>query len=146
MHILFNFTLMRVLLTIIFVFSFCAIFSIEKKMTITFEQTAILKNSVNFKSGEKPNPAWFNFKRKQTNRKKIIAAALAFPLPFGWIGVHRLYLGTKPYIPLIYAGTLGGCLGILPLIDFINLVSNKDISHFHNNPHIFMWVDNEPKK
>jgi TM2 domain-containing membrane protein YozV len=136
---------MRVFLTILFVFSFCTIFSINLKITTGLEQI-VFKNNSAFNSGKKPNPAWFNFKRKQNNRKKIIASILAFPLPFGWIGVHRLYLGTKPYIPLIYAGTLGGCVGILPLIDFINLVTNKDISRFQNNPHIFMWVDNEPKK
>ena len=59
-------------------------------------------------------------------RKKVIAAVLAFPLPFGILGLHRIFLGTKPYIPFVYIGTLGGCLGILPLIDFIAILSSKE--------------------
>lgn len=96
-------------------------------------------------SGEKPNPVVLRFFKKQNQRKRIIASTLAFPLPFGFLGLHRIYLGTKPYVPLIYVGTLGGCAGILPMIDFCNLVSNKDISRFQANPHIFMWVDNDKK-
>lgn len=34
-------------------------------------------------------------------------------------GVHRLYLGTEAKIPVIYTLTLGGGIGILPLIDTI---------------------------
>ena len=79
---------------------------------------------------------------KTTKHRKTIAAILAFPLPFGVLGLHRLFLGTKPYIPFAYLGTLGGCFGILPLIDFINiLLSDKDIyKNFENNPKVFMWV------
>lgn len=95
---------------------------------------------------QKPNPVWFKFLKKQKDHKKLVASVLAFPLPFGILGIHRLYLGTEPYVPLIYVGTLGGCAGLLPLIDFIILVSNKDISRFKNDPHVFMWVDNEAKK
>ena len=105
-----------------------------------------LENEVFLSAGKKPNPFRLNFFKKQNGRKKVIAAMLAFPLPFGFLGAHRIYLGTKPYIPLVYVGTLGGCAGLIPLIDFINLVCSKDISRFQNNPHIFMWIDNEPKK
>lgn len=94
----------------------------------------------------KPNPVWFGFLKKHSQRKRAIASALAFPVPFGFLGAHRIYLGTKPYIPVVYVGTLGGCAGILPLIDFVTLLSNKDISRFQQNPRIFMWVDNEAKK
>lgn len=97
-------------------------------------------------AGHKPNPAWRGFLKKQNKRKKVIASALAFPVPFGFLGIHRIYLGTKPFIPVVYVGTLGGCAGILPMIDFVTLVSNKDISRFQANPRIFMWVDNEAKK
>src|ERR1035437_8125100 len=100
-----------------------------------------------FKNGEyhNPNPIWFNFFKKQTNRKKIISTLLAFPIPGGILGLHRIYLGTKPYVPLIYIFTLGGGLFILPIIDFCVLVLNKDISRFENDPRIFMWIDNEKK-
>jgi TM2 domain-containing membrane protein YozV len=74
--------------------------------------------------------------------KKLIAAVLAFPLPFGFLGLHRIYLGTKPYMPFAYVGTIGGCFGILPLIDFITILTTKKekLKAFENNPRIFMWV------
>ena len=74
--------------------------------------------------------------------KKLIAAILAFPLPFGILGLHRIYLGTKPYMPYAYIGTLGGCLGIIPLIDFISILATKkeDLQRFENNPKVIMWI------
>ena len=73
--------------------------------------------------------------------RKFAAAILAFPLPFGILGCHRVYLGTKPYVPFAYIGTLGGA-GILSLIDFCTIVfSKKDkLKDFENNPRVFMWV------
>ena len=77
---------------------------------------------------------------KIVRRKRLISALLAFPLPFGIIGLHRVYLGSEPYIPIAYVGTLGGAFGILPLIDFIVICRNKDISKFINNKKLMMWV------
>ena len=73
--------------------------------------------------------------------KKGIALILAFPFPFGMLGLHRIYLGTKPYMPFAYIGTLGGCFGILPLIDFISILTADDeaLKRFENNPKVFMW-------
>lgn len=77
---------------------------------------------------------------KLKKRKRIIAALLAFPFPFGIIGLHRIYLGTKPFIPLVYIATLGGCVGILPLIDFFVLLTKKEVDPYLNNEQVFMWV------
>jgi len=52
-----------------------------------------------------------------------------------------LYLGTKPIVPIIYALTLGGGFGILPLVDLIYIISAKDIENLKNNDKIFMWID-----
>lgn len=73
--------------------------------------------------------------------RKLIAAVLAFPVPFGWIGGHRVYLGTQPYVPVAYALSVGGCFGLLPLIDFVVIVSSdpEKIKSFENNPKLFMW-------
>ena len=73
--------------------------------------------------------------------RKLISAILAFPFPFGILGLHRIYLGTKPYMPFVYVGTLGGCFGILPLIDFICILIADDetLKSFANNPKVFMW-------
>ena len=79
-------------------------------------------------------------KDKLKRRKKIFATLLAFPVPFGIIGLHRIYLGTKPYVPLVYIATLGGAAGIVPFIDFIVLLLEKDISKYENNPNIIMWA------
>jgi hypothetical protein len=92
----------------------------------------------------KPSPVWVKFFKRKINRKKAIAAILAFPIPGGILGLHRIYLGTEPYVPLIYIFTLGGGL-ILPIADFCVLISNKDISRFEKHKGIFMWIDNEKK-
>ena len=91
----------------------------------------------------RPNPFYFHLKKKSNAGKKAIAATLAFPLPFGVIGLHRIYLGTKPYVPLIYVGTIGGAVGILPFIDFWTILCTKDINSFKENPHVFMWIEHQ---
>jgi len=78
---------------------------------------------------------------KLNRRKKIISSILAFPFPFGIIGLHRIYLGSKPYVPLAYIASLGGELGIIPFIDFMVLISSKDVKKFQDNPNLIMWSD-----
>jgi TM2 domain-containing membrane protein YozV len=66
---------------------------------------------------------------------------LAFPFPFGIVGLHRIYLGTSPHVPVVYIGTLGGVLGILPFIDFCVLILDKDFDRYIENKKVFMWVN-----
>ena len=73
-------------------------------------------------------------------KKKSIASVLAFPFPFGFMGAHRVLLGTKPWVPIVYVATFGGCFGLIPLIDFLVITFDKDIGQYENNPHIFMWI------
>lgn len=89
---------------------------------------------------KKPNPVFTLFKKKQRLNKKITAATLAFPFPFGIVGLHRIYLGTKPYVPVAYIGTVGGVFGILPLIDFFKITFDKDLEQYQNNGKVFMWI------
>ncbi len=89
----------------------------------------------------RPNPILQLIKKKQKKNKRIVAAILAFPFPFGIVGLHRIYLGTSPHVPVVYIGSLGGIFGILPFIDFCVLVLDKDIDRYINNPKIFMWVN-----
>lgn len=70
--------------------------------------------------------------------KRIVAIALCVTL--GPFGMHRLYLGTQPQVPAMYAVTLGGGLGVLTVIDLFHLVFSKDISRFKNNPKVIMWA------
>jgi TM2 domain-containing membrane protein YozV len=74
------------------------------------------------------------------NKKRLISAMLAFPFPFGFMGAHRVMLGCKPWVPIVYMATFGGCFGVLPMIDFCAILFTKDIKQYENNPHIFMWL------
>lgn len=89
---------------------------------------------------EKPNPVFQLFRKKHKLNKQITAAVLAFPFPFGIVGLHRIYLGTKPYVPVAYIASLGGVFGILPFIDFCAIVFDKDFEHYKNNGKVFMWI------
>lgn len=73
----------------------------------------------------------------QPKLKKLKAVLLAIFL--GHFGVHRIYLGTKPNVPVVYSLTLGGGLGLLPLLDIIAILNSKDLSEFSNNDKVFMW-------
>lgn len=74
----------------------------------------------------------------EIKHKKGITLALAVAL--GPLGGHRLYLQTRPLVPIVYAVTLGGGLGILPLIDFIAIAVSKDLSKYEDNDRIIMWL------
>lgn len=113
------------------------IYLLHATHTENFNETAI--NSID--NNSRPYPILQLIRAKQKKNKKVTAAVLAFPFPFGIVGLHRIYLGTAPHVPVVYIGTLGGVLGILPFIDFCVLVLDKDIERFINNPKVLMWVD-----
>lgn len=69
---------------------------------------------------------------------KLKAALLALFL--GHFGVHRIYLGTDPSVPVVYSLTLGGGLGLLPLVDFIAIITSKDLDKYIDNNRVIMWV------
>lgn len=77
--------------------------------------------------------------RKENTR--LVASILTLTL--GPFGAHRLYLGTDALVPVFYTLTLGGGLGILPVIDLFHILLAKDLSGFYNNPGVFMWGDSE---
>lgn len=87
-----------------------------------------------------PGPIVKLLHKKEKLSRKATAAILAFPFPFGIVGLHRIYLGCAPYIPIVYIGSLGGIFGIMPLIDFIVIVSAEDIDTYTNSNKVFMWV------
>jgi hypothetical protein len=68
------------------------------------------------------------------------ATVIVLTLLTGPLGGHRLYLGTKPIVPIVYTLTLGGGVGVLPFIDLVVICFSKDISRFENNDKIFMWA------
>jgi hypothetical protein len=74
---------------------------------------------------------------------RALAAALAVTL--GPFGAHRLYLGTRPKVPLIYGLTFGG-FGVLVLIDLGHILFTRDLSGYENSERIFMWVKPREEK
>ena len=80
-----------------------------------------------------------NININDQRKVKITASILALTL--GPFGVHRLYLGTSPVVPVVYVATVGGAIGILPFIDFVVIVFSKDLSPYMNNNRIFMWAN-----
>lgn len=102
---------------------------------------ASMLNSLNKFSIPIPSPddsAKSNFRKE-----KLIASILAFPVPFGFTGLHRIYLGTEPWVPVCYLITGGGGCLILPIIDFIFIVSadEEEFKSYCNNPKFFMWIE-----
>lgn len=72
-------------------------------------------------------------------KNPVVAFLLAWF--FGYLGVHRLYLGTETIVFIGYLCTGGGC-GIVATIDWIMLligVINDDIDKYIDNPKFFMW-------
>jgi TM2 domain-containing membrane protein YozV len=69
--------------------------------------------------------------------RKLKAVLLALFL--GHFGVHRIYLGTKEHVPVVYSLTLGGGLGLLPLFDIVAILASKDLDEFVDNDKVFMW-------
>lgn len=68
----------------------------------------------------------------------IVAIILDFFL--GGLGIHRVYLGGRGTLVLIYFITCGGIFGIVPLVDLIVLAINyDDISQFVDNDKFIMW-------
>lgn len=77
--------------------------------------------------------AWIQ-KKMAGSDKQLVAILLTLFL--GGLGIHRVYLGSKPVIILLYLITLGGFLGIIPLIDFIRLLIGQ-VDHYEGNSNLF---------
>jgi TM2 domain-containing membrane protein YozV len=71
-----------------------------------------------------------------SEHKKWVAVTLNITL--GMFGVHRLYLGTSPKVPVIYTFTLGGG-GIIILGDLVAIISAKDLEKYTYDPKVIMW-------
>lgn len=73
---------------------------------------------------------------------KEFVPALLLNLFLGGLGIHRLYLGTKPLTWIGYILTCGGIFGVVPLVDLIVLIVNSnDISPYVDNTKFFMWAN-----
>ena len=109
-----------------------------KTVTVADEKTVILYEMDFQKS--RPSPILELFRKKRKENRRLTAALLAFPFPFGIVGLHRIYLGTAPSVPVVYIATLGGVFGIIPFIDCCVLLIDKDFEQYANNKKVFMWI------
>ena len=118
---------------------------LENNLVFMQKLTTEVQYSYNYKVREtnknRPTPFLKFFRTKHNRNQKLIAAALAFPLPFGIVGLHRIYLGSAPYVPVAYIASFGGVLGLLPLIDFCVILLDKNTEKFADNKKVFMWVN-----
>lgn len=111
---------------------------------IAAHDTVCCADSLAFDSVAVPAPA--NAERtspkESFKKKKLITSILAFPIPFGFAGMHRIYLGTEPWVPVVYLCTGGGGAGLLPFIDFLLIVTatEEQFKQYENNPNVFMFV------
>jgi TM2 domain-containing membrane protein YozV len=70
---------------------------------------------------------------------KNFVTALVLGIFLGGLAIHRIYLGSKPVMIFYYIITGCGIFGVVPLIDWINIIISKnDLGKFDNNKY-FMW-------
>lgn len=136
---------MRFLISIIIVFFVSTLSAKSGRVTVYYldSVSTIISSEQIMVNDKKPNPVLQLFRKRQKLNKRITAAVLAFPFPFGMVGLHRIYLGTKPYVPVAYIASLGGVFGILPLIDFFAIACDKNFDQYRDNGKVFMWVKHE---
>ena len=128
---------LRLLLIVIIIGSTCATtFGRQVDFFVSSDSTEKLFAANYEISGDNTKVADNSFKPKF---KRLKAALLALFL--GHFGVHRIYLGTSPNVPIVYSLTLGGGLGLLPLADFIFILTAKDLEAFAENDKVFMWLE-----
>jgi TM2 domain-containing membrane protein YozV len=71
-------------------------------------------------------------------KKRVTAALLTVTM--GPLGAHRIYLGCSPHVPVAYVATVGGGVGVIPVIDFFAILFTRDFSKLEHNNSVFMWL------
>ena len=117
----------------------CSAFSIPEINFISTNDSILCVDAQQIQDILLKHPVLNTYIKIHSENKKLIALVLTATL--GMLGVHRLYLGTKPWVPAVYLFTFGGCFFILPFIDFVVLLISNDISKFENNNRVFMWTN-----
>lgn len=90
------------------------------------------------KKPKRHQPATKKKKEGKVRFKKL--KTILFTIFLGHFGVHRIYLGTDWKVPLFYTLTLGGGLGLLPLIDLFCIIFTNDLSVYEGISRFFMWI------
>ena len=104
------------------------------------EDVSLATVSTNLLQNQQPTADLTGTTRVKAEKNFTTALLLNFFL--GGLGIHRLYLGTKPLTWIGYILTCGGIVGIVPLIDLVVLiVHSDDISPYIDNTKFFMWAN-----
>lgn len=74
------------------------------------------------------------------------STTLILTVLLGPVGGHRVALGTKSWVPLVYTLTLGGGLGLVPLIDFFATLFSKDLENYRDQGRVLMWLNNKKRE
>lgn len=75
---------------------------------------------------------------KSVFKKRMTAALLTITM--GPLGAHRLYLGCPPHVPVAYVATVGGGVGLIPMLDLFAILFTRNFSKLENNKQVFMWM------
>ena len=74
---------------------------------------------------------------------KSPVGAILLTFFLGGFGVHRHYMGTRPWMWAIYTFTVGGIFGVVPFVDFIveivAAVEDNSIARYCGNTSFFRW-------
>ena len=124
---------MKILLFSLLIFS--AIYSYGKVPIVQNSSLTEFSQKIVYRT----NIEGINLEKNDTNFQKTKLIAISLAITLGAFGVHRLYLGTKPIVPLAYTLTLGGGFLILPLVDIFYIIIAKDIEDITQNEYVFMW-------
>lgn len=72
----------------------------------------------------------------KADKSVAVAAILAWFL--GGLAIHRVYLGGKGGLILIYFITCGGIFGIVPLVDFFDIILGN-MDRYIDNDKFIVW-------
>lgn len=125
------FLFLFIVLTICFSNKCKAIEILVSNQELTIQSTNIYPDSLTKDTSRIEN-------HKVRPKRRIVAAFLCLTL--GPFGMHRLYLGTEARVAAAYTLTLGGGIGIVPVIDLFSIVFTRDISKFKDNDRFIMWA------
>jgi TM2 domain-containing membrane protein YozV len=138
--------LSKFIFILLFLFLGINSFAVNKDtISLITDSGTVIQNQTKIEFNFLPKISLFsNKKAGKKNKSKLVAGLLAITL--GPFGVHRLYLGTSPKVPIAYTLTLGGGFFILPLIDIFYIILSRKPEDIENNNHLFIWNKKKTQK
>jgi len=115
-------------------------YSVNENAIDQLFQNAIETSMISINANELSSIASNGIATVSASKDKDAITAIVLDFFLGGLGIHRFYLGTETLTGLGYILTCGGIFGIVPLVDFIVLIIDRDdIGQYIDNPKFFMW-------